>query len=153
MIYLHRTGFSICSIKSLLISSGSFVLFAVTLEKISLVGILKTFENDLLINFPEMQNIYEILEKAPGIKILDDRENNLFPEPLIASGKNDVYVGRIRKSLIDDKTLELFIVGDQLLKGAALNAVEIYEHLVSTSLLKVIAIKDDYTVCSCRCYH
>jgi len=83
-----------------------------------------TLENNI-----DIEKIYEVLKEAVGVKILDDRKNNIFPEPLIVSGKNDVYVGRIRKSLINKRTLELFISGDQLLKGAALNAIQIYEYL------------------------
>jgi len=81
-----------------------------------------TLQNKININ-----EIYKILEKSHGVKILDDRQMGQFPEPIIVSKKNDVFVGRIRKSLIDDYTVELFIVGDQLLKGAALNAIQIYE--------------------------
>jgi aspartate-semialdehyde dehydrogenase len=70
-----------------------------------------------------------LLSKAPGVSIIDDRKNNRFPMPLDASGKDDVYVGRIRRdiSLDGDKGLHLFVCGDQLRKGAALNAVQIAE--------------------------
>jgi aspartate-semialdehyde dehydrogenase len=70
-----------------------------------------------------------LLSKAPGVTVIDDRKNNRFPMPLDASGKDDVYVGRIRRdiSLDGDKGLHLFVCGDQLRKGAALNAVQIAE--------------------------
>jgi aspartate-semialdehyde dehydrogenase len=72
----------------------------------------------------------EILAKAPGVKVVDNREKNHFPMPLEASGQFDVLVGRIRKDLSNSKGLALFVSGDQLLKGAAWNAVQILEHLV-----------------------
>ncbi len=78
---------------------------------------------------PDLVRIRKILEKAPGVKIVDDRGNNYFPMPLEASGKDDVLVGRIRKDLSSDKGLCLFVSGDQLRKGAALNAIQIAEIL------------------------
>ena len=70
----------------------------------------------------------EILLKAPGVRVVDDREKNHFPMPLSASGELDVLVGRIREDLSHPHGLALFISGDQLLKGAAWNAVQIAEH-------------------------
>ncbi len=75
----------------------------------------------------------EILSKAPGVKVVDDREKNHFPMPLEASGQYDVLVGRIRRDPSHPRSLGLFISGDQLLKGAAWNAVQILEHLVGKS--------------------
>ncbi|MBI1358799.1 MAG: aspartate-semialdehyde dehydrogenase [Alphaproteobacteria bacterium] len=73
----------------------------------------------------------EILSKAPGVQVVDNRAANHFPMPVEVSGKDDVLVGRIREDLSDPSghTLALFICGDQLLKGAALNAVQIAELL------------------------
>lgn len=73
-----------------------------------------------------------VLGDAPGVKLVDDVDNNVYPMPINASGKYDVEVGRIRKSLVfGDNGLELFVSGDQLLKGAALNAVQIAECVVA----------------------
>lgn len=73
----------------------------------------------------------EILSKAPGLEIVDDRANNVFPEPLAASNRDPVLVGRIRPDWSQPKRgLELFVGGDQIRKGAALNAVQIAEELV-----------------------
>jgi aspartate-semialdehyde dehydrogenase len=69
------------------------------------------------------------LRNAPGIELVDDRENNLFPMPVNSNGRDDVLVGRIRDDISSDKGLAFFICGDQLLKGAALNAVQIAELL------------------------
>jgi aspartate-semialdehyde dehydrogenase len=64
---------------------------------------------------------------------VDDREKNYFPMPLEASGNDEVLVGRIRKDLSSDKGLCLFVSGDQLRKGAALNAIQIAEILCGLS--------------------
>ncbi|MFI5002684.1 MAG: aspartate-semialdehyde dehydrogenase, partial [Reyranellales bacterium] len=70
-----------------------------------------------------------ILAKAPGIKVVDDPAANHFPMPLEASGDLEVHVGRIRRDLSNPNGLVMFIAGDQLLKGAAWNAVQIAEEL------------------------
>ena len=73
-----------------------------------------------------------ILATAPGVRVVDDLEKNYFPMPVDASGKDEVLVGRIRKDVSDPTgaTLSLFVAGDQLRKGAALNAVQIAERLL-----------------------
>src|SRR5216684_4494161 len=72
-----------------------------------------------------------ILSEAPGVKIVDDRVNNHFPMPIDASGQDNVLVGRIRKDLSDPSghSVAMFVAADQLLKGAALNAIQIAELL------------------------
>lgn len=74
----------------------------------------------------------EILAAAPGVSLIDDRAGNRFPTPLDASGKDDVFVGRIRQDLSspDGHGLSLFVCGDQLRKGAALNAIQVAEELL-----------------------
>ena len=69
--------------------------------------------------------------------MVDDPLNNVYPMPLDATGKYDVLAGRIRQDLSrnDKKGLDMFISGDQLLRGAALNAVEIAEHLIKRGLV------------------
>jgi aspartate-semialdehyde dehydrogenase len=71
----------------------------------------------------------EILQKAPGVKVLEDWDLNRFPMPIDASGHDEIFVGRIRQDLSNSNTLDLWAVGDQLLKGAALNAIQIVEKL------------------------
>ena len=73
--------------------------------------------------------ITSLLKNTEGVKIFEDRKNNRFASPVDVSGKEDIYVSRIRKVPFQDDTLEFWIVGDQLLKGAALNAVQIAEQL------------------------
>lgn len=65
----------------------------------------------------------------PGVQLKDDPENKLFPVPLDTTGKDDCLVGRIRKNIVLDNALDLWVVGDQVRKGAALNAVQIAEIL------------------------
>jgi len=72
-----------------------------------------------------------LLARSPGIKIVDDPEANHFPMPLEASGDLDVHVGRIRRDVSNPNGLALFVAGDQLLKGAAWNAVQIAEELAN----------------------
>ncbi|RDI95710.1 aspartate-semialdehyde dehydrogenase [Meiothermus sp. QL-1] len=72
----------------------------------------------------------EVLRRAPGVEVVDDPAEKRYPLPISASGKFEVEVGRIRRSLVFDNGLDFFIAGDQLLKGAALNAVQIAELLL-----------------------
>merc|ERR1712127_246801 len=75
-------------------------------------------------------------ESAPGIQLVDDIENEKYPMPLTATGQYDVEVGRLRKSLVfGDNGLEFFVVGDQLLRGAALNAVLVAEAMAENGSL------------------
>ena len=76
----------------------------------------------------------ELLSRAPGLKIVDDPKANHFPMPLEASGDLDVHVGRIRRDLSNPNGLVLFAAGDQLLKGAAWNAVQIAEELAKLAV-------------------
>ena len=76
-----------------------------------------------------------LLARSPGIKIVDDPAANHFPMPLEASGDLDVHVGRIRRDVSNPNGLALFVAGDQLLKGAAWNAVQIAEELARLEVL------------------
>lgn len=77
----------------------------------------------------------ELLSQAPGVQVLDDPVNRRYPMPLYVAGKDDCFVGRIREDISCERGLNLFVVGDQLRKGAALNAVQIAELLVSEGIL------------------
>ena len=90
------------------------------------------FENEIT---PEEAR--EILKGAEGVKVVDDPLNGGYPMPLDATAKYDVLAGRIRQDISRDdcRGLEMFVSGDQLLRGAALNAVEIAEHLVKRGLV------------------
>lgn len=77
-----------------------------------------------------------VLRQARGVEVRDDPAARLYPMPLTATRKYDVEVGRIRASLVFDGGLDLFVAGDQLLKGAALNAVQIAEYLQAQGALR-----------------
>jgi aspartate-semialdehyde dehydrogenase len=102
------------------------------------VPVLRAHSESVTVEFdgpaPSRAAVSEVLLKAPGIRVIDDREHNRFPTPLDASGQGDVLVGRIRQDLSDANCLSMFITGDQLLKGAALNAVQIAELWLSRNL-------------------
>lgn len=76
--------------------------------------------------------VRDLLSTAPGVTVMDDRENNRFPMPIDATDKDDILVGRIRQdnSIPDNRGINLWVAGDQLRKGAALNAVQIAEKLL-----------------------
>lgn len=74
-----------------------------------------------------VEEVRALLEKAPGVKVVDDRQKNYFPMPIETSGKDDIFVGRIRYDSSSANGIALFVSGDQLRKGAALNAVQIAE--------------------------
>lgn len=78
----------------------------------------------------------QILATAPGVKLVEDWQANYFPMPIDASGKDEVLVGRIRRDISHPNGLELWLCGDQIRKGAALNAVQIAELLVEKNWLK-----------------
>ena len=71
-----------------------------------------------------------LLEKAPGIEVVDDFKNGVYPTPLQAAGTDPVYVGRIREDVGNPGGIQMWVVSDNLRKGAALNAVQIAEGLL-----------------------
>lgn len=83
----------------------------------------------------ELDDITKILNDADGVTVLDDIDNFKYPMPLYAKNKNDVFVGRIRRDDSVDNGLNLWIVADNLRKGAATNAVQIAEYLVKHNLV------------------
>lgn len=76
-----------------------------------------------------LADLTKALADADGVQVVDDPENDRYPTPLAVSGADDVFVGRIRRAPDDERTYDLWVVGDQVLKGAALNAVQIAEIL------------------------
>ncbi len=88
------------------------------------------FESDF-----SVKEVKDILDIMPGITVQDDPKNNHYPMPVIAEDKDDVFVGRIRKDQSAEKSLNLWIVSDNLRKGAATNAVQIAEYLIAKGLV------------------
>jgi aspartate-semialdehyde dehydrogenase len=106
------------------------------------VPVLRAHSEAINLEFAEPFPVAEaraILAKAPGVKLVEDWEANYFPMPIDASGQDPVLVGRIRTDLSHVNGLELWLCGDQIRKGAALNAVQIAELLVAKNLLKSVA--------------
>lgn len=83
----------------------------------------------------ETGEVVELLRSAPGIVVQDDPANNIYPMPLYARGRDEVFVGRIRRDDSQPNSLNLFIVADNLRKGAATNAIQIAEYLLQKKLL------------------
>ena len=77
------------------------------------------------------EQVCAALQAAPGVTVQDDPATKTYPMPLFTGGKDDVYVGRIRRDLADENGMTLWLSGDQIRKGAALNAVQIAEYLIS----------------------
>lgn len=90
-------------------------------------------ETEVPISVDEAKNAFE---KAPGVVLMDDPVNKIYPMPLFLSGKDPVFVGRIRKDLANDNGLTFWCVSDQIKKGAALNAVQIAEYLIQSENMK-----------------
>lgn len=99
------------------------------------VPVLRAHAESITVEFegeaPSEEAVREVLAQAPGVRLVDERSANHFPMPNEASGQGDVLVGRIRKDLSHPSGLCLFVAGDQLLKGAALNAMQIAERLLT----------------------
>ncbi len=103
------------------------------------VPVLRAHSEALNLEFTEpfpVNEAREILAKAPGVKLVEDWEANYFPMPIDASGQDPVLVGRIRTDLSHANGLELWLCGDQIRKGAALNAIQIAELLVEKNLMR-----------------
>ncbi len=88
------------------------------------------FENDFVIN-----DIRRILHETHGVTVQDNPDTNTYPMPIYANGKDDVFVGRIRRDETQENTLNMWIVSDNLRKGAATNAIQIAEYLVAQNLV------------------
>lgn len=94
------------------------------------VPVLRAHGEALNVEFSDevsVEKAYELLRQSPGVEVFEDRAANRWAMPMDVSGKDDVYVGRLRQDPSQANTLDLWVVGDQLLKGAALNAVQCAE--------------------------
>ena len=88
------------------------------------------FENEF-----EIKDIFELIKNTPGVILQDDIKNQIYPMPMNAHNKDEVFVGRIRRDESQPKTLNLWVVADNLRKGAATNAVQIAEYLLQNNLV------------------
>lgn len=83
----------------------------------------------------ELSNVLRELANTPGVKLQDNTDTNTYPMPLYAHDKDEVFVGRVRRDESNENTLDMWVVADNLRKGAATNAVQIAEHLVESGLV------------------
>ncbi len=104
-----------------------------TAVRIPVVGGHSESVNLSLSQAADLDEVRELLNNTPGVVVIDDLDNNDYPMPLDAEGKDDVFVGRIRKDESQEKGLNLWIVADNLRKGAATNTVQIAEYLIQQS--------------------
>ena len=104
-----------------------------TAVRIPVVGGHSESVNLTLSQAADLDEVRELLNNTPGVVVIDDLDNNGYPMPLDAEGKDDVFVGRIRKDESQEEGLNLWIVADNLRKGAATNTVQIAEYLIQQS--------------------
>ena len=81
------------------------------------------------------ESVREILKNSPGIEVIDEPGNSLYPVPIIASEKDEVFVGRIRKNPALENSIDMWVVSDNIRKGAALNAIQIAECMIENNLI------------------
>ena len=100
------------------------------------VPVLRAHSEAVNIEFEEsfeLTKVTEIIKNSPGIRLIQDFQNNRFPMPTDVTGEDEVAVGRLRKDISNDNSLEFWLCGDQIRKGAALNAIQIAELLLPHS--------------------
>lgn len=117
------------------ILGDSSIAITATAVRIPVVGghsesVNVEFENDF-----SLEDVRTILSNTPGVTVQDNEATNEYPMPIFAEGKDDVFVGRIRRDLSQKNSLNLWIVSDNLRKGAATNTVQIAEYLVNHQLV------------------
>lgn len=111
------------------------ILVTATAVRIPVVGghsesVNIEFENDF-----DLREVRALLQNTPGVTVQDNVDTHTYPMPLYAKGKDEVFVGRIRRDETQPNTLNMWIVSDNLRKGAATNALQIAEHLVAHKLI------------------
>ena len=84
----------------------------------------------------DLAEVRKLLSQAPGVVLQDNTDTNTYPMPIYAHGKDDVFVGRVRRDESQPKTLNLWVVADNLRKGAATNTIQIAETLIKKGILK-----------------
>ncbi len=81
------------------------------------------------------QQVRELLDNAPGVVVMDEPESNTYPLPVLAAGRNEIFVGRIREDVSIENGIAMWIVADNLRKGAAFNAIQIAELLINQKIV------------------
>jgi len=117
------------------ILGDSEIKITATVVRVPVVGGHSESVNVELKSDFDLETVTSQLENTPGITILDDIANNIYPMPLDARGKDDVFVGRLRRDVSRPFALDMWIVSDNLRKGAATNTIQIAEYLVANELV------------------
>jgi aspartate-semialdehyde dehydrogenase len=118
------------------IMSDNSIQVTATTVRIPVMGGHSEAVNIEFANDFDLEEVRQILENTEGVIVQDNPKQNLYPMPIHANGKDEVFVGRIRRDESQAKTLNLWIVADNLRKGAATNAVQIATYLVNHNLLQ-----------------
>ncbi len=117
------------------IFSDPDILVTATTVRIPVVGGHSESVNIEFHNEIEINEVKDILSAAPGVVVQDDPSNNIYPMPINSHGKDEVFVGRLRLDETQPKTLNMWVVADNLRKGAATNAVQIAEYMIENNLV------------------
>jgi aspartate-semialdehyde dehydrogenase len=117
------------------IFSDPDILVTATTVRIPVVGGHSESVNIEFHNEIEINEVKDILSATPGVVVLDDPSNNIYPMPINSHGKDEVFVGRLRLDETQPKTLNMWVVADNLRKGAATNAVQIAEYMIENNLV------------------
>ena len=111
------------------------IMVTATTVRIPVIGGHSESVNVEFVDDFSVDDVKKLLSEAPGVVVQDDLSNQIYPMPLWAHEKDEVFVGRIRRDETQPNTLNLWIVSDNLRKGAATNAVQIAEYLLKEGLL------------------
>jgi aspartate-semialdehyde dehydrogenase len=117
------------------IFSDPDILVTATTVRIPVVGGHSESVNIEFHNEIEINEVKDILSATLGVVVLDDPSNNIYPMPINSHGKDEVFVGRLRLDETQPKTLNMWVVADNLRKGAATNAVQIAEYMIENNLV------------------
>ena len=104
-------------------------------KKFHLKIIIKSSELKSKKKIEANRQIFEILKKSPGLVVEDDPANNKYPMPINSANKDEVFVGRIRRDFSIESGLNIWVVADNLRKGAATNTIQIAEKLIEMKLI------------------
>src|SRR5882757_5290818 len=111
------------------------IALTATTVRVPAIGGHSEAVNVEFLNEYDLKEVRDILEKTPGVIVQDDVKNNIYPMPINAHQRDEVFVGRLRRDESQPKTLNMWVVADNLRKGAATNAIQIAEYLAKNKLV------------------
>jgi len=116
-----------------ILDAPSIAITATVVRVPVMVGHCESVNIEFLKEF-DIEEVRNVLQQTSGVVLQDEPTNNIYPTPLFAEGKNEVFVGRIRRDESQPKSLNMWVVADNLRKGAATNAVQIAQYLMENPL-------------------